>query len=185
MKLRVLAGLLFVLSWQGAMVAQEHQPPGAAEAFEGLTSEHATHTAVTFDRDMIQTVGGIFNQDGGPVAGLDSITVENFRFHEPAFYIPENMHALIRSYKEAGWTHLVEQTSNPRESASPTKQIADVWLHFRDMNIDGVTVLVRGPRQMSVVEVHGILKPLDLVHLSGHFGIPKVDPGAVMVPEHR
>jgi len=35
---------------------------------------------------------------------------------------------------------------------------------------------------MSIIEVAGILKPLDLVHLSGHFGIPKVDPSAVMVP---
>jgi len=43
-------------------------------------------------------------------------------------------------------------------------------------------VLVRGPKQMSVIEVSGVLSPLNLVHLSGHFGIPKVDPGAVMVP---
>jgi hypothetical protein len=43
-------------------------------------------------------------------------------------------------------------------------------------------VLVRGVKQMSVIEVSCELRPLDLVHLSGHFGIPKVDPGAVMVP---
>jgi hypothetical protein len=35
---------------------------------------------------------------------------------------------------------------------------------------------------MNVIEVSGELRPLDLVHLSGHFGIPKVDPEAVMVP---
>jgi hypothetical protein len=35
---------------------------------------------------------------------------------------------------------------------------------------------------MNVIEVSGLLRPLDLVHLSGHFGIPKVDPNAVMVP---
>jgi hypothetical protein len=49
-------------------------------------------------------------------------------------------------------------------------------------DIDNVMVLVRGVRQMSVIEVSGELRPLDLVHLSGHFGIPKVDPDAVMVP---
>jgi hypothetical protein len=31
--------------------------------------------------------------------------------------------------------------------------------------------------------VTGDLRPLDLLHLSGKFGIPKVDPSAVMVPE--
>jgi hypothetical protein len=35
---------------------------------------------------------------------------------------------------------------------------------------------------MTVVRITGDLKPLDLLRLSGHFGIPKVDPSAVMVP---
>jgi len=35
---------------------------------------------------------------------------------------------------------------------------------------------------VNVVQIACDLRPLDLVHLSGHFGIPKVDPGAVMVP---
>jgi hypothetical protein len=35
---------------------------------------------------------------------------------------------------------------------------------------------------MSVIQVTCELRPLDLVHLSGHLGIPEVDPNAVMVP---
>jgi hypothetical protein len=35
---------------------------------------------------------------------------------------------------------------------------------------------------MSVVQITCELRPLDLVHLGGHFGIPKIDPNAVMVP---
>jgi hypothetical protein len=35
---------------------------------------------------------------------------------------------------------------------------------------------------MSVIQISCELRPLDLIHLSGHFGIPKVDPNAVMVP---
>ena len=53
------------------------------------------------------------------------------------------------------------------------------------MDIDAVTVLMRGPHTMNVVQITGDLRPLDLLHLSGHFGIPKVDPGAVMVPDGR
>ena len=45
-----------------------------------------------------------------------------------------------------------------------------------------VTVLVRSSRSMNLIQVSGTLRPLDLVHLSGHFGIPRVDPNAVMVP---
>ena len=113
---------------------------------------------------------------------LNSITVENYRYHEPAFYIPENMHALVDSFNAAGWKHLVDRNVSSREAASPQKPLTDLWLHFTGADIDNVLVLIRGTRQMSVIQVSGQLRPLDLVHLSGHFGIPKVDPNAVMVP---
>jgi hypothetical protein len=75
-----------------------------------------------------------------------------------------------------------QNAASPREATTPRKQLTDLWLHFRGAEIDDVTVLVRGPKNMSLIEVSGALRPLDLVHLSGHFGIPKVDPDAVMVP---
>ena len=49
-------------------------------------------------------------------------------------------------------------------------------------DITGITVLTRSSRDMSVIQIACELRPLDLIHLSGHFGIPKVDPNAVMVP---
>jgi hypothetical protein len=189
MKVRLVAIGALVLGMAGlsavAADAQDdptHQPPGVSETLQGMASEHATHTAVTFDREMLQSMNGMFGDNGGPVAGLNSITVENYRYHEPAFYVPENFHALVMSYEHAGWTHLVDQKASPRDSTTPTRPLTDLWLHFKGTNVDGLTVVVRGPKQMSVIEVSGILKPLDLVHLSGHFGIPKVDPSAVMVP---
>jgi hypothetical protein len=92
------------------------------------------------------------------------------------------MHALVASFNAAGWKHLVDQNVSPREAASPQKPLTDLWLHFTGPDIDNVMVLVRGVRTMSVIQVSGQLRPLDLIHLSGHFGIPKVDPNAVMVP---
>jgi len=158
------------------------QPAGVEDALKNLTSERVTHTAFTFDHDMLQSAAGFLDDDAGPPAQLNSITVENYRYSEPAFYIPESMHALVDAYNAAGWKHLVDQHVSPREAASPTRPLTDLWLHFVGADIDGVTVVVRGVKQMSVVEVSGVLRPLDLVHLSGHFGIPKVDPNAVMVP---
>ncbi len=157
-------------------MAQAQQPPGAPEALAGLTSQPSTHTAVTFDRDTLQSMLG-----GQPYA-LNSVTVESYRYREPAFYVPEALAALSASYAAAGWKHLVEANIGPREQASPTKPISDLWLHFRGAEIDDVAVLVRAPKQMNLIEVSGLLRPLDLVHLAGHFGIPKVDPDAVMVP---
>lgn len=147
-----------------------------AEAFAGLTSQPGAHTAFSFDKDMLQ---GMLGQQA---VGLNAVTVQNFRFHEPAFYVPEALAALRASYHAAGWKHLVEANVSPREEASPEKPITDVWLHFHGTEIDVVAVLIRAPKQMNVIEVSGMLRPLDLLHLGGHFGLPKVDPNAVMVP---
>lgn len=152
-------------------------PPGAADALAQLTSQPASHTAFTFDRDMLQTLLG-----NRPI-GLNSITVESYRYHEPAFYVPEELAALRASYRAAGWKHLVDAHAGPREQATPQKPLTDLWLHYHGTEIDDVAVLIRAPREMTMIEVSGMLRPLDLVHLGGRFGIPKVDPSAVMVPE--
>ncbi len=115
-------------------------------------------------------------------AALSSITFDTYRYREPAFYTPETMAAIIDGFHRAGWKHLVDGNQTPANMAQPRTAITDVWLHFTGPDIDGVTVLVRATREMSLVQVAGDLRPLDLIHLGGHFGIPKVDPNAVMVP---
>ncbi|MGA7155238.1 MAG: hypothetical protein WBY53_00225 [Acidobacteriaceae bacterium] len=181
MKTCVCRGLL-VLSFFVPLVAHAQEPAGVAQALQTMTSEPANHTSFTFDHDMLQSAVGFLNDGEGPPMQLDSITVENYRYHEPAFYLPEKMHTIVRSFDAAGWKHLVDQHAPPRDATTPRRTLTDLWLHFSGADIDNVMVLVRGSRQMSVIEVSGQLRPLDLVHLSGHLGIPRVDPDAVMVP---
>jgi len=181
MKLRLFASVLS-LSLVGGWAAAQ-QPRGAQEALSNMTSQPATHTAFTFDKDMLAMAGGGDGPYQRAVAGLNSITFEAYKYHEPAFYMPESMAELVRAYDRAGWKHLVNQNNiTPRDATMPRKTLTDLWLHFHGTEIDDVTVLLRGPKQMDLIEVSGLLRPLDLVHLSGHFGIPKVDPDAVMVP---
>lgn len=177
MKLRLFA-LPAILCFALTAHSQQ-QPPGVPEALSGLVSQPATHTNFTFDRDMLDAFLGSTSL---PPAALTGITFERFSYHAPAFYIPEAMHALIAAYNQAGWSHLVDGNVSPARSASPDKPITDLWMHHDGTNFDHVTVLIRGVRQMNLIEISGELRPLDLVHISGHFGIPRVDPGAVMVP---
>jgi len=164
-----------------ALMAQ--QPPAAADALRNLVSQPAKHTAFTFDKDMISGFLNDQTEAGRRVAAeLSSITFETFHYHEPAFYTPEGMSAVYAAYNAAGWKHLVDQRATAAQSASPDHPLTDLWLHFHGTDIDNVTVLIRAAHEMSLVEVSGALRPLDLVHLGGKFGIPKVDPGAVMVP---
>lgn len=181
MKLRLLvlaAGCAALLTGASSLQAQDYyDPPAAAQAMGELSSQRATATTITFDREMLDAMLG-----NGQAAGFNGVSFEHYQYPEPVFYIPEEMHALEHAYHAAGWKHLIDANVGPRESASPTKPIADIWFHYAGGDIDHVTVLIRGRKEMNVVRVSGLLRPMDLVHLSGHLGIPKVDPNAVMVP---
>jgi len=161
-------------------------PPGITDSLSTLADQPATHTGLTFDRSMMQIAQGLLQQSGldadRAAAALTSISFDTYRYKEPAFYTPETMDAIVHAYHAAGWKHLVGAKQTSANTAQPRGNVQDIWLHFSGGDIDRMTVLVRAPKEMSVIQVAGDLRPLDLVHLSGHFGIPKVDPGAVMVP---
>ncbi len=176
--------IVFALGLATSAVAQ--MPPGVPQNLDALTSQPASHMGYTFDRSQLQAAAGVLESSGldpdRAAAALSSISFDTYRFREPAFYTPEAMGAIIEAYRRAGWKHLVDAGSSPAASAQPKATITDVWLHFSGADIDHVTVLLRGVKDMNFIQVAGDLRPLDLLHLAGHFGIPKVDPGAVMVP---
>jgi hypothetical protein len=175
-----------VLSAATLAQASTPTPPGVVDNLTTLADQPATHTGVVFDRSTLQIVQGLLEQGGLPsdraAAALTSISYDSYRYKEPAFYTPETFASIVETFHHAGWKHLVNGNQTPGNEAQPHSPIADIWLHFSGADIDNVTVLIRSSRDMNLIQVAGDLRPLDLIHLSGHFGIPKVDPSAVMVP---
>src|ERR1700722_19510098 len=161
-------------------------PPNLQSALMNLADQPASHTSLSFDRSELQVAQNLLASGGldanHAAAALTGISVDNYRYPTPAFYTPETMASIIAGYNAAGWKHLVNANQTPANTAQPHSSVTDLWLRFAGPDITGITVLTRSPRDMSVVQVTCELRPLDLVHLSGHFGIPKVDPNAVMVP---
>ena len=173
----------------GAQQPAAAMPPGPDIAQQAMTlaDQPASHTGVVFDRTELQVAQSLLASNGmdaqRAAAALTGISFDTYHYAQPAFYTPEAMAALMAGYRAAGWKHLVNGNAAPGNAAQPKTTLTDLWLHFSGADIDGVTVLMRGAKVMNVVRVSGDLKPMDLLHLSGHFGIPKVDPDAVMVPE--
>ena len=178
------ASALLALSFSAIAYAQNQ--PVAPQAFANLADQPGTHTGMVFDRSMMQIAQGLLESSGidekRAAAAITSISFDTYKYPQPAFYTPEAMASLVAAYRAAGWKHMVNGNQTPANSAQPRSAITDLWLHFSGSDIDDVTVLVRAPKNMNVIQVTGDLRPLDLVHLGGHFGIPKVDPNAVMVP---
>jgi hypothetical protein len=161
--------------------------PDIVQQAMALADQPAAHTGFTFDRSELQVAENLFASSGvdpkRAAAALTGISFDTFHYKQPAFYTPEAMASLMEGYRLAGWKHLVNGNATPGNSAQPKSMITDLWLHYSGADIDALTVLTRGSKEMNVVRVTGDLRPLDLMKLSGHFGIPKVDPSAVMVPE--
>jgi hypothetical protein len=151
-----------------------------------LANQPASHTSFSFDRTELQIAQNLLLSGGmdanRAAAALTGVSFDNYHYPRPAFYTPEVMASIINTYHAAGWKHLVDANQTPANTAQPRSAVTDLWLHFTGPDITGVTVLTRASSNMSVVQITCELRPLDLVHLGGHFGIPRVDPNAVMVP---
>ena len=171
---------IMLLSLSAALPLAAQQPPGVIDAMAGLADQPATRVSFSLDRSMLQAAQGLFGANSA--SSLGSVSVDTYHYQQPAFYTPEAFAALVANYNTAGWKHLVNGKVSPAANAQPSATLTDLWLHYVGADIQDVTVLLRSSRQMNVIQVSGSIRPLDLLHLAGHFGIPRVDPNAVMVP---
>jgi hypothetical protein len=108
------------------------------------------------------------------IAGVNSVSVHSFRYAGEVTFDPAAMDMVIVQYRDAGWQHLVSQHRNERGGQT------DLWIRMEGTAIRDIAVLLIRARQMHFVSVSGSITPLDLLRLSGHFGIPRMDDGVVV-----
>jgi hypothetical protein len=144
------------------------------QGFEALGQRAAFHTDFTFDRSMLQ-LAGYFVGDADPearsaIAKLNSISVHSYHFAAPGLYDPGALDLIRRQYEAAGWRHLVAaHAKGDPFNAGQT----DLWINFAHMDVTGMMVLISGPKDLNLVALNGDISTLDLLHLRGHFGIPR------------
>jgi hypothetical protein len=56
-----------------------------------------------------------------------------------------------------------------------------LWVHLDQNVIRNIAVLLTSSNQVNFVSISGSISPIDLLHLGGHFGIPRME-GGVVVP---
>jgi hypothetical protein len=62
--------------------------------------------------------------------------------------------------------------------------MTELWVRFDHEAISNVAILLARDNEVNFISVSGSISPLDLSHLGGHFGIPKIE-GGVRVPDTR
>ena len=148
-------------------------PPGLA----ALAAHASFQTDFTFDRGMLDAAGPMLPEQDRPiVAQLRSITIHDFRYGAPGMIDPSTLEAVRAQYRAQGWSHLVTKQMHPEADAAPEPADStrtDLWVHMAHGKFDHLALLVASDRNVSLVVVDGTISPLDLLHLRGHFGIPR------------
>ena len=169
---------LFFLLAGCASFAQSPQnwfPP----VLENLAQTASSKTEFSFDHSML-VLASKADQDDETlrhvIAGVDGISVHRFRFQNVGMYDPRILNAVRHEYSEAGWQHI----SNAHDKYGYPGG-ADLWIRLDHNTIRNIDVLFAGRDQVNFVAVSGSISPIDLLHLAGHFGIPKIE-GGIVVP---
>jgi hypothetical protein len=168
---------MMALACAGAHAQDEAAEPSARSAMDALAGQATFHTDFTFDQSMLHAMSQTLPDEDKPiVAKLHSITVHSFRYAAPGAYDPAALDAVRALYKGNGWEHVAGHNPGAKRTgaaAPPDPTRTDVWVRTEDENVAGAVVLVANDRNVNLVRVDGVISPLDLLHLRGHFGIPK------------
>jgi hypothetical protein len=163
-------------------------PPLSVEwvppALTQLGTLAAEKTSFTLDHSMLNTVaemsGDLDSETRQVVKKLDGVGVHVLRFKDDSIEDPVLIDEIRDAYHIRGWKHLV----SAGEGGTLHNDRADVWLVLDGVNFRGAVVLVEGARTVTLATVSGNLNPEDLLHLRGHFGIPRFE-GDQLKREHR
>jgi hypothetical protein len=168
--------LMAPLALFGQNAPSVQRPPlnWVPQGFEVLGQRAAFHTDFTFDRSMLQLAGyfiGDADQDTrNAIAKLNGISVHSYHFAAPGLYDPAALDLIRRQYEAAGWRHLV--TAHGKGDPFNAGQ-TDLWINFAHMDVTGMMVLVAAPKDLNLIAFNGDISTVDLLHLRGHFGIPR------------
>lgn len=172
-------------SQSGAPAAREYPPDASPVPLDWVPPALAQLSAAapikenfTLDRTLLGVAAGIVPDSDAPVRQainkLDGVSVHTMRFNQSGIPDEGAVQAIRASYHLRGWKHVV--TTSDGGSAIHNGS-TDVWFVLDGMNVRGAVVLAETPRSLTLVTVAGNLSPVDLMHLRGHFGIPRLDAG--------
>ncbi len=160
---------------QTAPQQREFVPQGLESLRQGASSK----TEFTLDHDMLVFVSKLDpgNDDlRRVIAGVSGISVHNYRFPKPWMYDSEALNSVKEEYRAAGWKQLMNSRGKDGSAGEN-----DIWVRLENNAISNVAILLAKANEVDFFLVSGSISPMDLSHLGGHFGIPKIE-GGVKVP---
>jgi hypothetical protein len=154
------------------------------QGIEALRKTASSKTEFTLDHSML-VFASKMDPDNADlqrvIAGVNGVSVHSYRFSGHSTYDPGALSSVKDEYQAAGWKQLMN-----KEEKDGSPGVTDVWIRLENNAISNVAILQARSNEVDFIVVSGSISPLDLAHLGGHFGIPKIE-GGVVVPNtaHR
>ena len=158
--------------------ANELAPP----ALESLRESASSKTEFTLDHSMLVFAAKIDSENEDlrrVIAGVSGVSIHRFHFPGPGMYDPAALKWMKRDYQAAGWKQLV---NNREKGGGPGS--TGLWVRFDNNAISDVAILLAKADSVNFIVISGSISPMDLIHLGGHFGIPKIH-GGVVIPNNK
>ena len=156
------------------LCAQEIKLPPSLDKLAAKAEESVD---VTLDSGMLRLAARFLSDKDGDearakqaIAGLQSVIVRSFEFASDGQYDPADVNAIRSQLQSPGWSRIV--------GAKCRATGEDVDVYFKvDGNgqLGGVFIISAGPRELTIVNLTGMLDPAHLADLGGQFHIPAID----------
>ena len=157
------------------VVAQEFKIPPSIEKLADKATEVVD---VTMDSSLLQLASRFLSDKDADearvkklVAGLKGVYVRSFEFENTGEYDPSDVAALRAQLKSPGWSRIVGVRSRKNGDN------AEVFVSSDAGQINGLVIIAAEPKELTIVNIVGLIKPEDLRDLGGNFGIPKFETG--------
>ncbi|MGC1647245.1 MAG: DUF4252 domain-containing protein [Candidatus Sulfotelmatobacter sp.] len=172
----VFVGLIAI---SAAMLTEAQQHDGIPQGIKALRQSASSKTEFTLNHSMLVFASKLDSDNEDlrrVIAGVSGISVHDYRFPQPWTFDPEVLNSVKQEYHAAGWKQLVS-----KHEKGEGRGVTDLWIHFENKAISNVAILFARPNEVNFIVVSGSISPIDLAHLGGHFGIPKIE-GGISVP---
>jgi len=182
------AVFLFILSVSAidsAMAQAPQVPPRefTPQGIQSLRQFASSKTEFTLDHGMLVFASKLDSENEDlrrVIAGVSGVSVHRYRYPGTYNYDPEAINEVKSEYHSGGWKQLM---NNRAKDGGPGT--SNVWIRFQNNAISDIAMLFARSNEVDYVTVSGSISPMDLSHLGGHFGIPKIEGGVLVPDDHR
>ena len=148
------------------------------DQLNGLAEKAAEVVEVTLDERSLRLAARFLSPNNPDeakvkeiVSGLKGVYVRVFEFEKPGEYSSGDLESVRSQLRQPGWDKIVGVTSNRGGSN------VDVHLKYQGDTVVGLAIVAADPKELTIVNIIGLIDLEKVRQLEGQFGIPKLDLG--------